>query len=609
MSLFDVIKLGGGLAFFLYGMVMMADGLEHASGGRLERALEKLTDNIFKAILLGAFVTAIIQSSSATTVILVGLVNARIMKLRRAIGVTLGANIGTTITAHIIRLTELSDGVNALITFFKPTTLAPLVAAAGLLIYFISKNRAKRELGVILLGFGVLFSGMMSMESALAPLRNSPEFARVFTMFKNPVLGVLVGLIVTAIIQSSSASVGILQALSTTGAISFSAAVPIIMGQNIGTCITPVIASVNASKNAKREAYAHVMMKVIGMLLFLPLIYLIQTLIGFPFWDDPVSMGGIANFHTIFNVLLTLLLAPFVGQIEKLTFFIVKPKKSKEGEYITGEEDDGDDSFEETKKLDELFLNAPAFAIQIAREAVVKMARLAWENFSRSMDLIYEFDQKKLDRAREVEDVIDRLQGRIDNYMLRITIKQLTESENTALSEVLQVVNEFERIGDLADNVCDCAQEMHEREIKFSSTALYELSVLREAINEVISFAVDGYIQKDIRLAETIEPLEAVINILVEALKIKHSERLRNGFCSVDSAIQYIELLYNLERIADHCSNVGIHVISYSGQVIVDDRHEYLRNIRNNPSDEFHEKFEMYDKKYFDRIKDGEPHP
>ena len=602
MSIFDIIMLGGGLAFFLYGMIIMANGLERASGGRLERALEKLTGNLFTAILLGTVVTAIIQSSSATTVIIVGLVNARIMKLRQAIGVIMGANIGTTITAHIIRLADIETSANMALSFFKPSTLSPIAACIGLLLYLVSKKQPRREFGQILLGFGVLFSGMLAMESALSPLRNDENFMQLFIMFKNPFLGVLVGLVLTAIIQSSSASIGILQALTTTGAITFSSAFPIVMGQNIGTCITPVIASINTSRNAKRAALVHVIIKSIGTLIVLILIYLYQKLVGLPFWDEPISRGGIANFHTLFNISTTLMLAPFAANLEKLTRRLIKQKTAGGSSAAEIEEEEGD----ELKYLDERFLTSPAFAIQHAREAVVRMARLASDNFERSMELLGEYDSDKLDRARETEDMIDRLQSRIDNYLLKITMKELTETENIALSEVLQVVNEFERIGDHANNVCDVAKTMRDNNLSFSQTALFELGVMREAISEIISFAVNGYIEKDLRLAETIEPLEAVINILVEALKLKHNERLQEGICSIGAAFPFVELLYNLERIADHCSNVGVHVISYSGQIGIIDRHEFLRNIRNNPSEEFREKFEMYDRKYFGRINRSE---
>lgn len=590
MSILNIISLMGGLAFFLYGMTVMANGLERASGGRLERTLEYMTDNIFKAIFLGMIVTAAIQSSSATTVIIVGLVNARILKLRQAIGIIMGANIGTTVTAHIIRMTDIDASANFAFAFLKPTTLAPIAAVIGIFLQLASKSKSKRDIGLIFLGFGILFSGMFAMEEALYPLRTMPQFAEWFASFSNPILGVLAGTVVTAIIQSSSASVGILQALTSTGVITFSAAFPIIMGQNIGTCITPVLASIGASKNAKRAAFIHVTFNTLGTMFFLIVIYTIQYTIGFDFWNDPITKGGIANFHTIFNVTVTILFIPFTSFLEILAKIFIKS--------------DGDDAFsdDEVDSLDDRFLTSPSFAIDHARDAVEKMAKLSMDNYVRSIKLLSKFDAKRIDRAKEVENVIDRLQSRIDNYLLKLAKEDLTESENIALSEVLQVVNEFERIGDHADNICKCAQSMSEIQAVFSPKAAAELAVLNEAIEEILSFAVDGYIARDTNLVMDVEPLEEVINILVESLKVSHSERLRDGTCTIDSAFPYIEVLYNLERIADHCSNIGVHVISYSGHGVLD-RHEYLREMHSSQSSEYKSKFDMYDKKYFERIK------
>lgn len=591
MGILNVITLLGGLALFLYGMTVMTNGLERASGGRLEQALEKMTDNVFKATLLGMAVTAAIQSSSATTVIVVGLVNAKMLKLRQAIGIIMGANIGTTVTAHILRLSDLDSSSGALLGFLKPSTLAPLAAIIGILMYMISKKTARRDLGQILLGFSVLFTGMFGMEGAVAPLQNSPQLAGLFASLSNPVLGVIVGAGVTALIQSSSASIGILQALTVTGAITTSAALPIIMGQNIGTCITPVLSSIGASKNAKRTAFVHVTFNVIGTAIFLAVIYSYQYLKGFAFWDDPITKGGIANFHTLFNLIVTLLLLPFAKQLERLAMFCIKP----------GKEDTDRDS--DTDMLDERFLGSPSFAIGHARGAVIKMAHLSMDNFRRSTELLYKFDKKKLEMAREVEDVIDRLQSRVDQYLLRLAQNELTESENVALSEVLQVVNEFERIGDHADNICDVAQSISQQGVKFSENAALELQTVTDAVLEILQFAVDGYIEKDTNLAATVEPLEEVINILVEALKVRHNQRLQEGSCNMNSAFPFIEVLYNMERIADHCSNVGVHIISYSGAGEALDRHEYLREIHRTQTDEYKAKFDMYDKKYFDRIK------
>lgn len=593
MSIFNAISLLGGLAMFLYGMTIMSSGLERASGGRLEKTLEKMTDNTLKATALGLLVTAAIQSSSATTVIVVGLVNAKILRLRQAIGIIMGANIGTTVTAHILRLSELNTMSNGLyvIRFFKPTTLAPVAAIIGILLYMVSKKTARRDLGQILLGFSILFTGMFAMEGAVEPLAEVPQFGELFASLSNPILGVLVGMIVTAIIQSSSASIGILQALTVTGAITASSAFPIILGQNIGTCITPVLSSIGASKNAKRTAFVHVTFNVVGTVIFLVGLYAYQALVGFKFWDAPITRGGIANFHTIFNVVVTLLFLPFTTLLEKIAIFFIKP---------SGEEIDIDG---ETDELDERFLGAPSFAISHARNAVVKMANYSLENYKRSIELVRKFDQKKLDLAREVENVIDRLQSRVDQYLVKLSQRELTESENIALSEVLQVVNEFERIGDHDDNICDSAVKIHQTGTAFSAEACREMDCVTEAVLEILQLAINGYIERDTDLATTIEPLEEVIDILIETLKVRHGRRLQDGLCNLDAAFPFVDILYNLERISDHCSNVGVHVISYSGSGQALDRHEYLREMRRVRTAEYQKKFEAYDKKYFDRIK------
>ena len=590
MTVFNIISLVGGLALFLYGMSVMTNGLEKISGGRLEAILEKITGNIFKSVLLGALVTGAIQSSSATTVIVVGLVNAKIIKLRQAIGIIMGANIGTTVTAHILRLSN-ADSPGLFMSFLKPTNLAAIAAIVGILFYYLAKNTVKKELGVMLLGFSVLFTGMFTMENAVHPLREVPEFASLFSTFSNPLLGVLVGALVTAIIQSSSASVGILQALASTGVIPFSAAFPIIMGQNIGTCITPVQASIGTTKNAKRTAFVHVTFNVGGTIIFLVVIYSIQAFRPFTFWDDPITKGGIADFHTLFNVTVTILLVPFAGLLEKLACTFIKD---------TGA--DRDPMEEVASILDERFLASPGFAIQHAREAVVKMAELSRENYSRSTKLIRTFDRKQLEKAQEVENTIDRFQSKVDIYLLKISEHDLTETENRLVAEVLQVVNEFERIGDHADNICDCSVKMNTDGIVFSERALEELDCVFDAVLEIVDLAVDGYIQRDADLALTIEPLEGVINMLVETLKVRHNERLQNGQCSLQSAFPYIEILNNLERISDHCSNVGVHTVSYSGSAQGLDRHEYLRELHTVKTPEYEAKFDMYDKKYFSRI-------
>lgn len=593
MGFFDFLQMLGGLALFLYGMSMLGSGLEKVSGGRLEATLEKMTNNIFKAILTGALVTAAIQSSSATTVIVVGLVNARILKLRQAIGVIMGANIGTTVTAHILRLTDL-EANNFFMSILKPVNFTPAFLIVGVLMYMISQKSRRRDLGSILIGFGVLFTGMFNMEAAVRPLRDMPFISELFAKFSNPILGVLVGAIVTAVIQSSSASVGILQALSSTGIITFSSAFPIIMGQNIGTCITPVLASMGAAKNAKRSAFVHVSFNVIGTVLFLVGMYTYQALVGFSFWGTPVGKGEIATFHTIFNVVVTVVLVPFAGMLERLAVFCIRGD---------GEQDEDEDSA--ALMLDERFLVSPSLAINRAREAVELMATLSRKNYKRSVSLLREYDQKTYERLREVENTIDKLQSKVENYLIRVTEKTLAESESVALSDVLQIVNEFERIGDHADNICDCAKKMHDENIKLSPAAITEVMVVTQAVDEIVELAVDCYQQNDTELAHTVEPLEEVIDILVETVKLRHMERLKQGKCSIDASFPFVEVLTSLERISDYCSNVGVHVISFHSEHHSLDRHEYLREMHKAKTEDYIEKFNTYDKKYFDRLKEA----
>ena len=593
MTIFNAISLLGGLALFLYGMTVMANNLERMSGGRLEATMSKITDNIFKSIALGAIVTICIQSSSATTVILVGLVNARILKLRQAIGVIMGANIGTTLTAHMLRLTSLDEtaSTNILLNLIKPTTLAPAAAIVGILVYFLAKRSAQRDIGQMLLGFSVLFTGMFAMEAAVEPLRGMPEVANLFVAFQNPLLGVLVGTVFTAAVQASSATIGILQALASTGVVTYAAAYPIVMGLNIGTCITPVLASIGASKGAKRTAFVHVAFNVIGTIIFLTAILIIQQTGLLDFWYDPIDKGGIANFHSLFNLLTTLLFIPFTSLLEKMAYVAFKP-------------DADENHFEvDTALLDERFLVSPSFAIANARDAVLKMADYSLENYNRSVELLVNYDKKSHDYAKEVEEVIDRLQSGVDVYLLKLTHNELTEADTVALSEVLQVVNEYERIGDHADALCNIAANIRENQISFSPMAWEELDTVTSAVREILEIAIKGYRGKDSRMAISVEPLEEVIDILVEALKVHHSNRMREGLCSADSAFPFVEILYNLERIADHCSNIGIHTITYSKPGETLDRHEYLRQMRRTPPPEYKERFDYYDKKYYGKVR------
>lgn len=590
MDFFMIVSLLGGLALFLYGMSMLGSGLEKLSGGRLEQTLEKLTNNVFKGVLLGALVTGAIQSSSATTVIVVGLVNARILKLRQAIGIIMGANIGTTVTAHILRLSDLSSD-NFFLMLLKPTTLAPVVGIIGILMVMVGKKQKYKTLGEILLGFCILFTGMFNMEAAVSPLSESPEFAGLFASLSNPVIGVLVGAGVTAIIQSSSASIGILQALSSTGIITWSSAIPIILGQNIGTCITPILASIGASKNAKRTAAVHLSFNIIGTCVFLIVIYTIQSISPFSFWDLPIDKGGIANFHTTFNVCVTLMFLPFVGLLEKLVIHLIPDQQT------AGEVDDP------AIALDDRLLTSPGLAIQHCRDAVLQMGKLARKNFSASVRQLEQYNHKEAEKIREREDTIDRLEDRLGNYMLKIPQDNLSEQSSATISALLHILSEFERIGDYSINLVEFAENMESTGAEFSPQAQFELTTIGEAVGEAIDMALGCFEKQDLALAETIEPLEEVVDQMQETLKDRHINRLRNGQCTVDAAFPFVESLSCLERISDHCSNIGVYMISYVRGSDEVDHHTYIMQLHSGQVGHYNEQFRRYTEKYYDQIR------
>lgn len=590
MDFFMIVSLLGGLALFLYGMSMLGSGLEKLSGGRLEQTLEKLTNNVFKGVLLGALVTGAIQSSSATTVIVVGLVNARILKLRQAIGIIMGANIGTTVTAHILRLSDLSSD-NFFLMLLKPTTLAPVVGIIGILMVMVGKKQKYKTLGEILLGFCILFTGMFNMEAAVSPLSESPEFAGLFASLSNPVIGVLVGAGVTAIIQSSSASIGILQALSSTGIITWSSAIPIILGQNIGTCITPILASIGASKNAKRTAAVHLSFNIIGTCVFLIVIYTIQSISPFSFWDLPIDKGGIANFHTTFNVCVTLMFLPFVGLLEKLVIRLIPDQQTA---------DEVDDP---AIALDDRLLASPGLAIQHCRDAVLQMGKLARKNFSASVRQLEQYNHKEAEKIREREDTIDRLEDRLGNYMLKIPQDNLSEQSSATISALLHILSEFERIGDYSINLVEFAENMESTGAEFSPQAQFELTTIGEAVGEAIDMALGCFEKQDLALAETIEPLEEVVDQMQETLKDRHINRLRNGQCTVDAAFPFVESLSCLERISDHCSNIGVYMISYVRGSDEVDHHTYIMQLHSGQVGHYNEQFRRYTEKYYDQIR------
>ncbi|MCM1381946.1 MAG: Na/Pi cotransporter family protein [Muribaculaceae bacterium] len=587
------IQAFGGVALFIYGMTMLGSGLEKISGGKMEKILSGLTSNVLKSVLLGAVVTAAVQSSGATTVIIVGMVNAGILKLSSAIGVIMGANIGTTVTGQILRLAGIeSDNANIFLQLMNPRYLAPIISIIGLIIFMLSKNDVKKSFGETLIGLGILFTGMLSMSDSVQPLSELKEFQDLFATLSNPVLGVIAGAVVTALLQSSSAAVGILQAISQSGALKNSAAFPIIMGQNIGTCVTSLISAAGASKNAKRAAVVHLYFNVIGTVVFLAAVYAIKAAVGFPFWDEPIGMGGIANFHTFFNIVVTVCFLPFTKFLEKLACFTIRDK---------AEGDVNPDGTEEitVKALDERLLKSPSLAIQQAHNTVVTMGRLALQNFTEMRKLFGDgFSEKTVSRLKANENGIDRMEDRLNAYLVKLNECGLTDYENRRVTELLHLTSEFERIGDYAMNLIENAEKLHDLEVSFSQNALKELEVISDAVQEIIGMAVDTVKNNDVSLAKKIEPLEETVDYLNEILKARHIERLKGGECVVESGVNFLDLLVNLERISDHCSNIAVYVMSAQKSRAVLNRHEYIQSQHENSSAEYLALTEQYMTKY-----------
>jgi phosphate:Na+ symporter len=589
----NIVAMFGAIATFLFGMSTMTDGLEKLSSGRLEHILERLTSNVFKGVLLGAVVTGLIQSSAATTVMCVGFVNAGIMKLEQTVGIIMGANIGTTVTAQLLRLGDI-DADNIVMMFLQPSFLGPILAVVGIIFYMFIKGGHKRIVGQIVLGLGLLFIGMNTMSSAVEPLKDLPEFQSVFTAFSNPLLGVAVGAAVTALLQSSSASMGILQAISTTGVVSFNIAMPLIMGQNIGTCITALISSVGASKNAKRTAMIHLFFNIIGSVFFLVVLYAGNALFRFPFWENTMDMGSIANLHLAFNIACTALLLPFHRQLVKLVKAVVP----------------GDAEERELSVLDDRFLSSPSLALERAHDAVVQMSEFARDNYRLAVELIWKFDAKKLERLNETEVALDKLEGLLDNYLVKLTDRALTAEESTRVSELLHTLSDFERIGDYAVNVSESAVVLHDRNITFSPQARAELERLTAAVGETLDKTVACYQSRQRTLAVQVEPLEEVVDLIAATLKNRHVERLKAGECTIELGTQFLELLINLERMSDHCSNVALHILrqtSSPDDKVRIDSHAYMHELHHGGfNQEFDDLFQEYRTKYFQPIA-GDP--
>jgi len=544
MDIFGVLTMLGGLALFLYGMDLMGKSLEKQAGNRLQAILEKLTERPAMGFLLGAGVTAVIQSSSATTVMVVGFVNSGLMKLHQACAVIMGANVGTTATSWILSLTGV-EGDGVLVRLLKPSSFAPVLALAGVVMHMFSKKDRLRNVGSTLLGFAILMTGMDTMSGAVKPLADVPEFTRLFTLFSNPIPGVLAGALLTAAIQSSSASVGILQALSATGAVTFSGAVPIIMGQNIGTCATALISSVGANRNARRTAFIHLYFNVIGVALFLSIYLLVNRIHALPFADDPIGGAGIAAVHTCFNLLATAALLPFRRGLEKLA-------------RLTVPDGAGD---EPVAKLDERLINTPSVAVEQSRRACAEMSGAARSALKESVSLMHGWSESAAQSVLKLEDRLDRFEDLLGGYLLKLSAQELTEEDSRAASVMLHMIGDFERIGDHAVNISETAQELHEKKLAFSEQASGELEVLYAAVDDVLEIAMDAFGAGDAVLAQRVEPLEQVVDDLTKELRRRHIERLKSGACTVELGFILSDLINNLERVADHCSNIAATLI------------------------------------------------
>lgn len=584
MDIFSVITLLGGLAFFLYGMNVMSSGLEKLAGSKLEIVLKKMTSNKCKSLLLGMGITIAIQSSSALTVMLVGLVNSGIMTLSQTIGVLMGSNIGTTLTAWILSLSGI-ESKNVFLRMLKPESFSPIIALIGVIMIMAAKHNRTKDIGRIMVGFSVLMAGMTMMSESVSPLANSPQFSNLLTAFNNPIMGVVVGAVFTGIIQSSAASVGILQALSLTGQVTYGMAIPIIMGQNIGTCVTALISSIGVNRSAKRVAIVHICFNCIGTLVFLPIFLLLNWLIQIPFTNSAIDPAGIALVHTVFNLVTTALLLPFSKYMEKLAYTFVRQsdkEKEKQGK-------------EEHAVLDQRLLNTPAVAIEVCRSVTIQMGELSRETMKMAIGMLFTYNKEIEDQIKENETIIDKYEDKLNAYLVRISKHSIASNDNRTVSKMLHCIGNFERIGDHAVNIMESAHELHEKNIHFSGDAAKELRVLCDALQAIIDMSFDAFEQNNLSIAHQVEPLEEVIDTLNVELKNRHIKRLQNDECTVELGYIFQDLLTNIERISDHCSNIAGVLIEIDEQKNI---HKYLYKLKEN-DESFQKSYHDYLNQYY----------
>ncbi len=581
MDLFDALTLIGGLCLFLFGMNLMGEYLEKSAGSGLNKLLGKLTTGKLAGFLTGLGVTAVIQSSSATTVMVVGFVNSGVMTLRQAINVIMGANVGTTVTSWLLSLTGIESG-NVFVRLLKPTSFTPVLALVGIVLYMMSKKSRQKDIGVILLGFATLMFGMDTMSDAVAGLKEVPEFANILIMFSNPILGVLAGAALTGIIQSSSASVGILQALSSTGAVTIGASVPIIMGQNIGTCVTALLSSVGTNRNARRASLVHLMFNVIGTTVLLGAYCMVTAVFNLEIVNTAANELSIAICHTVFNLLCTALMLPMSGLLEKLSYkFIKEPADASRPEKMI--------------VLDKRLMATPAVAVSRANEVTCHMARVSAQALTASLEMLYDFSEEKAQEVTDKEGVVDRYEDTIGSYLVELSAVPMTDADNNDLSKLLFVIGDFERISDHAINIVRSAREIREKSLVFSSAAQAELKAIVGAVREILELTVNAFAANSIEAATKVEPLEQVIDGLKRQLRANHIERLRKGECSIEQGFVWADLLTNLERVSDHCSNIAVRIIESAHHRM--DTHRYMKELKQK-SETFNALYTAYAEKY-----------
>ncbi len=593
MSFFNILTMIGGLALFLYGMTTMSQSLEKLTGGKLQQVLEQMTSTTLRAVLLGAAVTAVVQSSSATTVMVVGFVNSGIMNLNQAVGIIMGANIGTTFTSWILSLTGIQS-TNFFIQLLKPSSFAPVFALVGVALLMFAKKDRQKDIGQILLGFAVLMTGMETMSDAVKPLADVPEFMSLFTLFSNPVLGMLAGAVLTGIIQSSAATLGILQALSATGAITYGSVIPIILGAHIGTCVTAMLSSVGASKNARRAALIHLYFNLIAMGFFMVVFYLLNAIFQFEFLEVTATAVGIAAIHSVISVTATLLLLPFRSQLVKLACMTIPDTK----EEPSPEEEYAREYDEALRKLDERFLQAPGYAVEQCHVLILGMANLVEEAIDTALDLIFDYAEESANHVSIIEEICDRYEATLGEYFVKLASQSLSKNDSQSLSLYLHCIGDFERISDHALHIAKSAGELHDKNLEFSEKAKSDLEIYSSAVKEIVSISIRSFETDNVELASEAEPLKEVIRELNRVVKAGHIERLETGECNVEAGFIMSDITTDFDRISEHCSVIAISLIE-SGDSSVD-THTYRRNIRIENRVVFLRQLQKYREKYLD---------